>query len=139
MSQATLDDEDLFGEAASEMRADVEEHLAATRAALPDVEGIWEVEADNTLGVLNALRSGLDPGEAEEHLRDAKKWYTMGERADAFENADDLAAEIEDLEAIVTDLTDAREQVGELTSTIPELKSALESAAETADEDGDDE
>ena len=139
MSQATLDDEDLFGEAASEMREDVEEHLDATRAALPDVDAIWAVEADNTLGVLNALRSGLDPGDAEEHLRDAKKWYTMGERADAFEDAEDLEDEIEELEGIVTDLTDAREQVGELTSTIPELKSALESAAKADDEDGDDE
>ena len=135
MSQATLDDDDLFGEAASEMRADVEEHLEATRAALPDVADIWDVESDNTLGVLNALRSGLDPGDAEDHLRDAKKWYTMGERADAFEDAGDLEDEIEELEAIVTDLTDAREAVGELTSSIPELKSALESAAtEDADE-----
>ncbi|WP_136688409.1 DUF5790 family protein [Halorhabdus amylolytica] len=135
MSQATLDDEDLFGEAASEMREDVEEHLDATRAALPDVDAIWAVEADNTLGVLNALRSGLDPDDAEEHLRDAKKWYTMGERADAFEDAGDLENEIEELEGIVTDLTEAREEVGELTSTIPELKSALESAAEANDAD----
>jgi hypothetical protein len=135
MSQTTLDDDDLFGEAASEMRADVEEHLDATRAALPDVADIWDVEADNTLGVLNALRSGVDPGDAEEHLRDAKKWYTMGERADAFEDAGDLEGEIEELEGIVGDLTEAREQVGELTSTIPELKSALESAGEATVED----
>jgi hypothetical protein len=137
MSQATLDDDDLFGEAASEMRDDVEAHLEATRAVLPDVDDIWEVEAENTLGVLNALRSGLDPGEAQEHLRDAKKWYTMGERADAFEDAADLEAEIEELDEIVTELTDAREDVGELTSTIPGLKSSLESAASAAEDEGD--
>ncbi|QGN05991.1 hypothetical protein Hrd1104_00925 [Halorhabdus sp. CBA1104] len=135
MSQATLDDDDLFGEAASEMREDVEQHLAATRDELPDVADIWDVEADNTLGVLNALRSGVDPGDAEEHLRDAKKWYTMGKRADAFEDAEDLEAELEALTEIVDDLTEAREQIGELTSTIPELKSALESAGAAATED----
>ncbi|WP_181687396.1 DUF5790 family protein [Halorhabdus salina] len=139
MSQTTLDDDDLFGEAASEMREDVEQHLEATRDALPDVADIWAVEADNTLGVLNALRSGVDPGDAEEHLRDAKKWYTMGERADAFEDAGDLEAELEALEGIVGDLTEAREQVGELTSTIPELKSALESAGEATGEEADEE
>jgi hypothetical protein len=41
MSQSTLDDEDLFGEAAQEMRADVEEHLSAARDELPDPDAIW--------------------------------------------------------------------------------------------------
>ncbi|MFW5956646.1 MAG: DUF5790 family protein [Halorhabdus sp.] len=130
MSQTTLDDEDLFGEAASEMRDDVEEQLAATRAALPDVDTIWTIESENTLGVLNALRSGLDPGDAQAHLRDAKKWYTMGERAGAFEESDDLESEIAELEEIVENLLDAHEQVSDLASTIPELKSVLESTGE---------
>jgi hypothetical protein len=128
MSQATFDDDELFGEAAGEMREDVEESLAKAREALPEADAIWEVEADNTLGVLNALRSVLDTGDAEEHLRDAKKWYTMGERADAFEDADDLEAEIEELEGVVTDIVEAHEQVGELASTVPELRGALEDA-----------
>jgi hypothetical protein len=134
MSQSTLDDDELFGEAATEMREDVEESLAAARAALPGADEIWEAEAGNTLGVLNALRSALDVGDAENHLRDAKKWYTMGERAGAFEDADDLAAEIESLEGIVADVETAGDQVGELTSTIPQLRSALEEA-EDADAD----
>ena len=78
MSQATLDDDELFGEAASEMREDVEDSLSKARAALPESDTIWDVDADNTLGVLNGLRSALDPEDAEDHLRDAKKWYTMG-------------------------------------------------------------
>ncbi|MEF8782431.1 MAG: DUF5790 family protein [Haloarculaceae archaeon] len=135
MSQSTLDDDELFGEAASEMREDVESSLAEARAGLPDADDIWDVDADNTLGVLNALRSALDVGDAEEHLRDAKKWYTMGERADAFENADDLAAEIESVEGIVADIEDAHEQVGDLTSTIPQLRSALEGAASEPESD----
>jgi hypothetical protein len=138
MSQSTLDDDELFGEAASEMRADVEESLAAARAALPAADAIWDVEADNTLGVLNALRSALDIGDAEDHLRDAKKWYTMGERADAFEDADDLEAAIADVEELITDIEAAHEQVGDLTSTIPQLRSALEDAEEDdADTDAD--
>jgi len=126
MSQSTLGDDELFGEAANEMREDVETSLGAAREALPAAEDVWEVDADNTLGALNALRSGLDAGEAEEHLHDAKKWYTMGERAEAFDDAADLADEIESIEALLGDLGDAREQVGDLTATIPQVKGALE-------------
>lgn len=149
MSQTTLDDDELFGEAASEIRTDVESSLETARAALPDAETVWAVEAENTLGVLNSLHSALDTGDAEAHLRDAKKWYMMGKRADAFEDADDLSSEIEELEGILEDVSSAHEQVGELTSTIPELRGTLDSiekqdeATETSeasneDEDGDD-
>ncbi|WP_324756082.1 DUF5790 family protein [Haloarcula sp. GH36] len=140
MGQTSLDDDDLFGEAADEMRSDVEASLADARAALPDADAIWEVEADNTLGVLNALKTALDVGDAEDHLRDAKKWYTMGERADAFEDADDLEAAIEDVEALIEDVEDAREQVGDLTATIPQLRGTLEEfedADDGADTDAD--
>jgi len=135
MSQSTLDDDDLFGEAANEMRSDVEEHLEAARDELPDPDAIWDVEADNILGVLNALRTGLDPDEAETHLRDAKKWYTMGERADAFDDAGDLEDEIDAVEGLIADLSDAREQVSDLAGTVPEIRSALESADEESESD----
>jgi dsDNA-binding SOS-regulon protein len=126
MSQATLDDDELFTEAASEMREDVEDSLAAARAELPDAAEIWEVEAENTLGVLNSLRTALELGEANENLRDAKKWYTMGKEADAFDDAEDLAEEIATVEELFSDIQTAHEQVGELASTIPQLKSTLE-------------
>ncbi|USZ69537.1 DUF5790 family protein [Halorussus salilacus] len=136
MSQSTLDEDELFGEAANEVREDVEASLGEAAAALPDADDIWDVDADNTLGALNALRSALDTGDAEEHLRDAKKWYTMGERADAFEDAADLEAEIERIEGAIEDVADAKEQVGDLTSTIPGLKNALEELhAEDEDEE----
>jgi hypothetical protein len=136
MSQATLDDDELFGEAASEMREDVESSLAEAREALPEADAIWDVDADNTLGVLNALRSALDVADAEDHLRDAKKWYTMGERADAFEDADDLAEEIEAVEDLIADVEDAHESVSDLASTVPQLRSALEEF-EDADADAE--
>jgi hypothetical protein len=140
MSQSTLDDDELFGEAASEMRADVEESLAAARAELPDPDDVWNVESDNTLGVLNALKGALDTGAAEEHLRDAKKWYTMGERANAFDDAADLEDEIETLEGLLADVTDAHEQVSELASTIPGVRGALEDVHEdTEGADAEDE
>jgi len=126
MSQTSLDDEELFGEAANEMRDDVESSLAAARDALPSADAVWDVDADNTLGVLNALKGALDVGDAEDHLRDAKKWYTMGERADAFEDADDLAEDIETVEELNSDVEEAQEQVGDLTATIPQLRSTLE-------------
>jgi hypothetical protein len=140
MSQSTLDDDELFGEAASEMRADVEESLAAARAELPDPDDVWNVESDNTLGVLNALKGALDTGAAEEHLRDAKKWYTMGERADAFDDAADLEDEIETLEGLLADVTDAHEEVSKLASTIPGIRGALEDVHEdTEGADAEDE
>ncbi|MDS0280515.1 DUF5790 family protein [Haloarcula onubensis] len=137
MSQTSLDDDELFGEAANEMRDDVEASLAEAREALPEAEAVWDVDADNTLGVLNALKTALDAGDAEDHLRDAKKWYTMGERADAFEDADDLAEEIETVAELVEDVEDAREQVGDLTATIPQLRSTLESFEDAPDADTD--
>ncbi|QLG50632.1 DUF5790 family protein [Natrinema halophilum] len=146
MSQATFGDDELFGEAANEMREDVETSLADAWAALPDADDVWEADADNVLGVLNGLNSALNAGDAEDHLRDAKKWFTMGQRADAFDDADDLEAEIADLEDAIADISDAEEQVGELTTTIPALRGTLEDAgpdteaddeADATDEDGD--
>jgi hypothetical protein len=139
MSQMTFDDDDLFDEMAAEMREEIEASLADARADLPAADDVWEVNADNTLGVLNALRSALDAEDAVGALRDAKKQYAMGERADAFEDADDLAAEIEELEALVADIEGAHEQVSGLAATLPELRGALEDAeAAGEDEDEDD-
>ena len=134
MSQTTLDD-DLFDEAAAEVRADVEAHLEAARAELPAVSQIWDVEADNVLGVLNGLKGALDLAEASAELRDAKKWYTMGTRAEAFEDAEDLEAEIEAVEDLIEQFETARDAVGDLTTTLPELRSALEDVETDADED----
>jgi len=128
MSQATLNEDELFGEAATEMRADVEDALEDAWEALPDADGVWETDADNVLGVLNGLKGGLDVGEAADHLREAKKWFAMGQRADAFDDADDLAEEIEEIEDLVEDIETAHEQVSDLSATIPELKGALEDA-----------
>ena len=137
MTQATLDDDELFTEAASEIREDVEESLEAAQASLPAADDVWEVEADNTLGVLNALRSALDVGNAREHLRDAKKWFTMGQKADAFEDGEALAEEVEAVEELIVEVEQTHEQVGELASSVPQLKSALEDAE--AVEEADDE
>lgn len=137
MTQSTLDDEELFTEAASEMREDVEDSLEAARAELPAADDIWDVEAENTLGVLNSLRTSLEFGDAKEHLRDAKKWYTMGQKADAFEDAEDLEAEIESVAALFDDLETAHEQVSDLASTVPQLKSELESEEDAETEDAD--
>ena len=131
-NQSTLADDDLFGEAAAEMREEVEGHLDDARAALPDPDAVWDVEADNVLGVLNTLRSALEGGDAAEHLRQAKKTFIVGQRADAFDDPDDLEAEIERLEGLVTAIEDAEGLVGDLTGTIPEVRNQLQEAAEDA-------
>jgi hypothetical protein len=134
MSQATLDDDELFDEAATEMREDVESSLDAARAALPEADAVWDAEADNTLGVLNGLKGALDTGDAEAHLRDAKKWFAIGRKADAFEDADDLEDDLAELEETLERITTAHEQVSELTATIPELRGLLEDAEDDVEE-----
>ena len=138
-SQATLGDDELFGEAAAEMRADVEEHLDAARAELPEPDDVWEADADNVLGVLNGLKSSLDVGDAVDEIRQAKKWYVIGSRAEAFEDADDLEAAITELEELIETITEAREQVTELTGVMPQLRGALQDAAEAEGEEEEEE
>jgi hypothetical protein len=135
MSQSTFDDDELFDEATSEMREEVEAALAEARGALPEPDAVWDVEADNTLGVLNALKGALDVGDAGEHLREAKKQFVLGQRADAFDDADDLADDIEMLEELFADIETAHDEVSDLASTIPEVKSALEDAHEDEDDE----
>lgn len=131
MSQSTLDDDELFGEAADEVRADVEDALQAAQDALPAPEAVWEAQGENALGTLNALSTALTADEVESHLRDAKKWYTMGQRADAFDDGEDLAAEIEALEDILADIQTAKDSVSELTGTLPALRESLEAHSES--------
>ncbi|WP_277553716.1 DUF5790 family protein [Halobaculum limi] len=138
MAQSTFDDDDLFGEAADEMRADVREHLTSAKSKLPTADAVWETDAENILGALNGLRSALDTGDAVDELRQAKKQYVMGERAGAFEDDEALADEIESLQELVETLEEAHDQVGELTSVVPQLKSDLEDAhAEGVDTDAE--
>jgi len=134
MAQSTFDDDDLFGEAAEETRAEVEEHLAAAREELPDPDAVWKTDAENVLGALNGLKSALDVGDALDSVRSAKKAYVLGERADAFDDADDLKAEIEELEGLVSDITAAAEEVASLTGTVPAIRGALQDAAERSDD-----
>ena len=135
MSQSTFDDDDLFGEAAEETRAEVREHLRAAREELPDADAVWETDADNVLGALNGLKSALSVGDAVDSVRSAKKAYVLGERADAFDDAEDLQAEIEELESLVGDIEAAAEDVGSLTGTVPAIRVALQDAAEADDEE----
>lgn len=133
MSQTTLDDDELFTEAATEIRDDVEAALESARQNIPDPDAIWTVESENTLGVLNALRSALTTEEALEDLRDAKKWFTMGERAGAFDDAADLEAEIDALESLFTNIEQTHDAVSEVTRTLPDLRSELESQTTSDD------
>ncbi|MDS0296289.1 DUF5790 family protein [Halogeometricum luteum] len=138
-SQSTLADDDLFGEAAEEMRAEVEDHLDAARSALPAADDVWDAEADNVLGVLNGLRSSLDVGDADDHLRQAKKTFIIGQRAEAFEDADDLEEEIESMTELLDSVRETGELVGELTSAMPQLRSQLQEAEDASEADAGEE
>lgn len=126
MGQATLDEDDLFGEAAGELEEDVRDGIERAHETLPDAESIWTTEADNVLGVLNGLRTALDVDDATAGLRDARKWFTIGERAGAFESDGELATELQELEATITAIERAEEDVAALVSTLPELREQLD-------------
>lgn len=126
MGQATLDEDDLFGEAAGELEEDVRAGIEKARDGLPDADTIWTADADNVLGVLNGLRTALDTDNAAEGLRDARKWFTIGERAGAFESDGELAEELEALEATIESIHAAEDEVGALINTLPELREQLD-------------
>ena len=126
MAQATLGDEELFGEATAELREDIIESIEAAWASLPESEAIWSVKADNVLGVLNTLRTSLDTDEASNHLRTAQKWYTVLEQADAFDETDDIVSELEALTETIASIEAIREDIGSVASTLPTIKSQLD-------------
>lgn len=126
MAQATLDEDDLFGEAATEMEADVREAIASAREALPDAETIWSTDAKNIIGVLNGLRADLEVDDARTNFREARKWFTIGERAGAFDADGDLAGELEEIESTIAVLDSVNEDVGALISTLPDLREQLD-------------
>jgi hypothetical protein len=127
MAQSTLEDDELFDEASDEIRDDVEAALEDARDALPDADDVLEVEGDNIIGVLNSLKTGLDGDEAREALREAKKWFGIGERADAFDDefVEETEDEIEEIEAALGALGDAEESATELTDAVASLKDSL--------------
>jgi hypothetical protein len=135
MSQATFEDDDLFGEAAEETRAEVKEGLEAARAELPAADDFWNTDADNVLGALNGIKSALDIGDATEQLRQAKKSFVLGERADAFDDAADLEDELAELESLLTTIEETSDNAGELATTVPQLRADLEDADEDDSED----
>lgn len=127
MAQSTFDDEDLFTEASSEMQEDVEDAVQEARESLPDPSEIMRVEGDNVIGVLNNLKSGLDIGDAGESLREAKKWFSMGKRADAFDDefTTRIEKEIGELEEAVNAVQRAEQNATELTDSVATLKNSL--------------
>lgn len=127
MDQATLDNDDLFGEAASELRDDIEAALDDAEATLPSADAVWQPEGDNLLGQLNALRSTLETDGAMESLREAKKWLAVAERSGAIDEDDDLADRVGAVEEQLEAMATAREAVAGLTSSLPELRQALQS------------
>ncbi|MDY6779844.1 MAG: DUF5790 family protein, partial [Halobacteria archaeon] len=103
MAQSTLDEEDLFSEASDEIRDDVDEAIEEARGSLPDADDVLDVEGDNIIGVLNGFKSNLDLEETEEALREAKKWFEIGKRADAFDDeyADETDEELVELTEVI--------------------------------------
>lgn len=126
MDQATLDADELFGEAATELRDDIEQAVADARAELPDPDAVLAPEGDNLLGELNTLRTTLSTEAADEHLHEARKWLEVGRRSGAIEEDDDLIDEIEAVADKLEAIQAAETAAAELTSALPELRETLQ-------------
>lgn len=128
-SQTKLDDDDLFTEASDEMRSDITEALDDAREALPETDSLLEIEGENNnlIGVLNGLKSDLDAEKASESLAEAKKWFEMGRRADAFDGdfVEETQGRIEDLHEAVEAVETAEESATQLTDSVASLKHLL--------------
>lgn len=127
MAQATLDDDELFGEAANELRSDIAASIETAEATLPDADEVWQPAGDNLLGELNTLRTALDTSDAREHLHEARKWLELGRRSGAIDGDDELVDRVKTLDSQLDAIDAAREAVGTLTSTLPSLRQLLES------------
>lgn len=127
MSQSTFDDDELFTEASSELREDVEEALEEARENLPDADEVLEVRGDNVIGVLNSLKGELDVEDADDALREARKWFETGRRAEAFDQGfvDETGEEIESLKEVLEAVDDASENATELVNAVATLKKHL--------------
>ncbi|WP_302083350.1 DUF5790 family protein [Salinibaculum rarum] len=137
MPDEEFDSEALFDEASQDVREKVENNLADAREAIPEANEIWEVDTDNILGVLNGLKNTLDIDGAAEAVSEAKKWYVIGDRADAFPDGEDLEAEIRDVQQVVDDLNEIYEQTSELTSSLPKARTEVDEIAGNDSADGD--
>lgn len=126
MDQSTLDDDDLFGEAATELTDDIEAALTAAEDALPDAQAVWTPEGDNLLGELNTLKGTLEAEAAESSLREARKWLAVAQRAGAIDEDDALVERADELAATLEAMATAREAVGDLTGALPALRGELQ-------------
>ncbi len=126
MGQATLDDDDLFGEAAAELREDITAALDEAETALPAEDDVWTPEGGNLLGQLNTLRSTLEADETVASLREAKKWIAVAERSGAIEDDDELIERLNNIEQRLSMMTEVRDATGNLTAQLPELRQALQ-------------
>lgn len=133
------EDDDLFEDAITELTTEINTHLTNAHTELPDTAEIWDVDAPNILGALNTLRGELDITTARTELREARKKYVLADRADAFDDTDTLGDEIQSLSEVIDALETTREQVADLTNTIPDVKQRLdettpESLSDTTDD-----
>ncbi len=127
MAQSTFDDEDLFTEASTELREDVERHLEEAREGLPEADELLEVRGDNVIGVLNSLKGDLTAEDADEALREARKWLETGRRADAYDEdwVQEAETEIDKLNEAFEAVEEASENATELVNAVATLKQNL--------------
>lgn len=124
-------------EAAAEMQQDVEEALDQAQEAVPDADILVDVEADTLVGVLNAVTSTVSVTEIETDLQDAQKQFTIGRRADAFDDTfvEETEAELTALQKTVATVQTMEDSAAELTEAVVSFQDL--NVNESADPDQD--
>lgn len=121
-------DEPLFAEATEEIQNDIVESLNEVENKLPESDQIWKVEGSNVVGTLNSLQAVLDVSSVEESYREARKWFVVGVKADAFddETEQDLENQLDQVGSLLVQAGEIRDIVGDLTPMLPELRDSLD-------------
>lgn len=130
----TFTDDELFGEAADEVKSDVDDCLARAIDEIPAEEAVRAVD-DTCFVDLDSLITTLNIDAVGTAIRDARKWFTIGKRAGTFnddyitkteaaiatfEETVDVLREIETVNKLVEEgeITKAREKLATLESRL---------------------
>lgn len=120
MSQSMFDEDELFDEAAEETYQEVEAAVEQAQNEVPDADAVIKADADNLIGMLNAVNSTVSSADIVGELEEAKKQFAIGRRADAFD--DDV---VEEIEAEFAALEDAVEALQSIEDSATELTEAV--------------
>ncbi|MFB6282936.1 MAG: DUF5790 family protein [Halobacteria archaeon] len=127
MSQTSFDEDQLFDEAADEIKQEIESSLENAEETLPEGEEFIEVEGNNLIGILNSFKTRIGSEKPGKQLREAKKSLEIGKRSEALndEYVEKTEEKIGTLAEIQSGIEEAEARATELTDAVVDVKNKL--------------